>query len=303
MTVKVFFELVEMKAKTASVLPFLIGLCYSYYQYGTLNLGYVALYFIAMFIFNMAVDILDNYNDYKKATDLHDYKEKTNIIGRENLSLRLLFWLMTGMIIFSAGLGIWLAIQVGWPLFWMGLFCYLVGIFYSSGPKPLSSLPLGEVFSGVTMGVMISLICVYLNAFEAFHWHFFEVLSIVIIALPNTMWIANLMLANNICDLEEDRKNNRHTLVHYLGKSKSLVLFIAMNVIALASLGLSVGLNLAPKTVLLSYLMLPFIWKQTKVFLQKQEKEETFICAVKILAVGSSVQVFTYLLGLLIPLF
>lgn len=303
MSVKVFFELVEMKAKTASVLPFLIGLCYSYYHYGTLNLGYVALYFIAMFIFNMAVDILDNYNDYHNATDVHDYKEKTNIIGRENLSVRLLFWLMTGMILFSAGLGIWLATQVGWPLFWMGLFCYLVGIFYSSGPKPLSSLPLGEVFSGLTMGVMISLICVYLNAFESFHWQFWEVLSIVIIALPNTMWIANLMLANNICDLEEDRKNNRHTLVHYLGKEKSLLLFIGLNSIALISLGLSVWLNLAPKTVLLSYFIVPFIWKQTKTFLQKQEKEETFICAVKILAVGSVIQVLTYLLGLIIPLF
>lgn len=303
MSVKVFFELVEMKAKTASVLPFLIGLCYSYYHYGTLKLGYVALYFIAMFIFNMAVDILDNYNDYRNATDVHDYKEKTNIIGRENLSLRFLFWLMTGMILFSAGLGIWLAFQVGWPLFWMGLFCYLVGIFYSSGPKPLSSLPLGEVFSGFTMGVMISLICVYLNAFESFHWQFFEILSIVIIALPNTMWIANLMLANNICDLEEDRKNKRYTLVHYLGKKQSLFLFIGLNGIALISLGLSVWLNLAPKTVLLSYLIVPFIWKQTKIFLAKQEKEETFICAVKILAVGSFVQVFTYLLGLIIPIF
>ena len=29
----------------------------------------------------MAVDILDNYNDYHHATAVHDYKEKTNIIG------------------------------------------------------------------------------------------------------------------------------------------------------------------------------------------------------------------------------
>lgn len=303
MTIKLFFELVEMKAKTASVLPFLIGLCYSYYRYGTLHLGYVGLYFVAMFIFNMAVDILDNYNDYQHATEEHDYKEKTNIIGREQLSLRLLFWLMTGMIVFSAGLGLWLATQVGWPLFWMGLYCYIVGIFYSSGPKPLSSLPLGEVFSGVTMGIMISLICVYLNAFESFHWHFFEVLSIVIIALPNTMWIANLMLANNICDLEEDRKNKRYTLVHYIGKKRALSLFVTMNVIALVSIGLSVILNLAPLSVLLSYLIVPFIWQQTKRFLQKQDKQETFICAVKILAVGSTIQVLTYLVGLLIPLF
>ncbi|MHC5268545.1 1,4-dihydroxy-2-naphthoate polyprenyltransferase [Enterococcus sp. LJL98] len=303
MSVKVFFELVEMKAKTASVLPFLIGLCYSYYHYQTLHLGYVGIYFIAMFIFNMAVDILDNYNDYHNATDVHDYKEKTNIIGRENLSVRFLFWLMTGMILFSAGLGIWLATQVGWPLFWMGLFCYLVGIFYSSGPKPLSSLPLGEVFSGFTMGIMISLICVYLNAFEAFRWQFSEVLSIVIIALPNTMWIANLMLANNLCDLDEDRKNNRHTLVHYLEKPAALSLFVGLNGVALISLGLSVWLNLAPKTVLLSYLIVPFVWNQTKQFLQRQEKGTTFFCAVKILAVGSVTQVFTYLLGIIISLF
>src|SRR5699024_12791119 len=96
-----------------------------------------------------------------------------------------------------------LAIIVGWPLLWMGLFCYLVGIFYSSGPRPLSSLPVGELFSGVTMGFMISLICVYINTFEVFQWEFSNILGIVIIALPNTMWIANLMLAN------KDRKRTR----------------------------------------------------------------------------------------------
>ncbi|GMA53432.1 hypothetical protein GCM10025857_47890 [Alicyclobacillus contaminans] len=146
MSVPVFLELVEMKAKTASVLPFLIGLCYSWYHYGRIHVGYVAIYFVAMFIFNMAVDILDNYNDYHNAKEGHDYKEKTNIIGRENISLRLIFGLMVTMIVISAFIGIALAFIVGWPLLWMGLFCYLVGIFYSSGPRPLSSLPVGEFF-------------------------------------------------------------------------------------------------------------------------------------------------------------
>lgn len=300
MSIKIFFELVEMKAKTASVLPFLIGLCYSYYHYGVLHFGYVTIYFIAMFIFNMAVDILDNYNDYLNATDVHDYKEKTNVIGRENLSLSLIRWMITLMVIVSAGIGIWLASQVGWPLLWMGLYCYLVGIFYSSGPKPLSSLPLGEFFSGFTMGMMIALITVYLNAFEVFEWQAQELLNIAVIALPNTMWIANLMLANNICDLEEDRHNKRYTLVHYLGKSKALQLFIVLNIIAFISIGASVVLGIAPKTVLLSYLIVPFVWKQTTIFLKKQEKLVTFQTAIKILAIGSTVQVCTYLLGIII---
>lgn len=299
MSIKIFFELVEIKAKTASVLPFLIGLCYSYYHYGQIHLGYVAIYFIAMFIFNMAVDILDNYNDFKNATDVHDYKEKTNVIGRENLSLVMIRWMIISMILFSAGLGIWLASQVGWPLLWMGLYCYLVGIFYSSGPRPLSSLPLGEFFSGFTMGMMIALITVYLNASDIFQWQAQELLNIAVIALPNTMWIANLMLANNICDLEEDQNNNRYTLVHYLGKPKALKLFILLNAIALISIGASVLLKIAPVTVLLSYLIVPFIWKQTNIFLQKQEKLVTFSTAIKILAIGSTVQVLTYFIGII----
>jgi len=300
MSLSVFLELVEMKAKTASVLPFLIGLCFSWYHYHTVHIGYVLLFFIAMFIFNMAVDILDNYNDYHHATDVHDYKEKTNIIGRENLSLRLVFWLMTSMIAVSAIIGIGLAYVVGWPLLIMGLYCYLVGIFYSSGPRPLSSLPLGEFFSGFTMGMMITFICVYLNTFETFYWSFSEIFSIVIIALPNTMWIANLMLANNICDKEEDENNERYTLAHYLGRKNSLRLFVGMNVLAFLGIILSVVFGLAPWTVLLTFLVSPFIWKQISLFMEKQVKKETFICAVRILAVGSVMQVITYLLGILI---
>lgn len=300
MSIPIFLELVEMKAKTASVLPFLIGLCYSYYHYGIIHLGYVVIYFVAMIIFNMAVDILDNYNDYRHAKEGHDYREKTNIIGRENLSLRFVFYLMVTMIVISALIGIALAYVVGWPLLWMGLFCYLVGIFYSSGPRPISSLPLGEIFSGVTMGFMISLICVYINTFEAFQWNFSEVLGIVVIALPNTMWIANLMLANNTCDKEEDEKNERYTLVHYIGKINALRLFAGMNVVAFVAILISFLLGLAPWTVLLSFLAVPFVYDQVKLFLQKQVKSQTFPCAVKILAVGSIVQVITYLLGIII---
>ena len=205
---------------------FFIGLAYSYYHYHTLHIGLVFIYFVAMFLFNMAVDILDNYNDYHHAIDVHDYKHKTNIIGRENLSLKLVFRIMMSLIIVSALMGIGLSMIVGWPLLVMGVYCYLVGIFYSSGPRPLSSLPLGEFFLyGFTMGFMISLICVYLNAYDQFVWNFSTIGSIFLISLPNTLWIANLMLANNICDLEEDEKNNRYTIVHYLGETARIESF------------------------------------------------------------------------------
>lgn len=299
MNLTVFLELVEFKAKTASILPFFIGICFSLYNFHKLHLGLVLLYFVAMVIFNMAVDILDNYNDYHHATEIHDYREKTNIIGREGLDLKLVFRMMMGMIIVSALIGIGMSFIVGWPFLVMGLFCYGVGIFYSSGPKPLSSLPLGEVFSGLTMGFMITILCVYLNTYEVFQWNFANLSEIFLISLPNTLWIANLMLANNICDVEEDEKNNRFTLVHYLGKPQAIHLFVGMNIAAFLAILLSVSVKIAPWSMLGTFLVAPFIYKQVRIFKKKQVKRETFICAVRILAVGATAQVISFALTFL----
>ena len=220
MSLKVFLELVEIKAKTASILPFLIGICFSYYYYNSVHLGLSVVFFVAMLLFNMAVDALDNYNDYHHAVDKLEYKRKTNIIGRENISPKLVY--VTGL-----------------PLLWMGMFCFTVGIFYSSGPRPLSSLPLGEFFSGITMGFVISLICVYLNSYQIFSWHWENLAKVFLISLPNILWISNLMLANNICDYDEDERNNRHTIVHFIGVKNALFVFSLKNVLAFAAIILS----------------------------------------------------------------
>lgn len=299
MTLAVFLELVEIKAKTASILPFLIGLCFSYYHYGSLNLPYVGLYFVAMLLFNMFVDVWDNYNDYRHAHN-QDYQKDTNIIGRENLSLRQIEVLLGILFFSSLAIGLGLAYLVGWPLLLMGGFCFAVGVFYSSGPRPLSSLPLGEVFSGFTMGFMISLICVYLNVAPDFSWNAKTLGEIFLIALPNTLWIANLMLANNLCDKEEDESNHRYTLVHYIGIRGGLLLFAGANVLALLAILAEYLLGLAPITVLLTLLLIPFILKQTKLLWSKQVKTETFACAIKILALGSLTQVLTYFIGIIL---
>lgn len=76
MNFKIFAELIELKAKTASIFPFLLGLAYSLYHYQSVNLSALAIYFVAMFMFNCFVDIWDNYNDYHKAVDTDDYQKK-----------------------------------------------------------------------------------------------------------------------------------------------------------------------------------------------------------------------------------
>lgn len=295
----VFLELVEIKAKTASILPMLLGVCMSVYYYHSFNLINSILFFIAMLLFNMAVDMMDNYNDYNHAVDTEDYKKNTNIIGREKISPRLVLTLILIFSIIAAGIGIYLVTRVGLPLLWMGIFCFAVGILYSSGPFPMNGLPVGEFFSGFTMGFMIMLISVYINKTGSFDWSWSNLLKIWLVALPCELWISNLMLANNICDAQEDEDNHRHTIIHFIGVQQGLNSFTIKNVIAFLAIITAVMARLAPWTMLLTLLIIPFVVKQTKLLYHEQVKKRTFPCAVKILLVGSLAQVITYGVGVL----
>lgn len=285
MTLAIFSELIELKAKAASIFPFILGMAYSWFHYQKINISYMVVFFIAMLLFNMAVDILDNYMDYHHATEDHDYKEKTNIIGRENLSLPLIKNMIVGLITVSALIGIWLAYQTTWLVLFLGIISYSVGIFYSAGPKPLSSLPVGEVASGLAMGYIIPLICVYLNIYDL-KFSTLEVLTeVFIMTIPAVFYIANLMLANNICDLEEDVLNKRYTLVYYLGKNNSLKLFSALAYLPFIIISIAVVLKIIPVFVLAIWLIVPIVNKNVKTFVRKQNKIETFPLAIKNLVV------------------
>lgn len=299
MNFKIFAELIELKAKTASIFPFLLGLAYSLYHYQSVNLSALAIYFVAMFMFNCFVDIWDNYNDYHKAVDTDDYQKNTNIIGRENLSMGLIKSLLAFFFFGSLILGIIVALMTGWAVFWLGLLCYAVGVFYAGGPKPLSSLPLGELLSGLTMGYVIFLICLYINSSQNFVWSFANLATTFLIALPNTLLIANLMLANNTCDLEEDEANHRYTIVHYIGKKAALIWWTTALILAFVAIVVAVILGLLSPIMLLILLIAPLMIKFARPYLQKQVKKEIFISSVKILMVFQLVQVLLFFVSLI----
>lgn len=298
MNFKVFAELIELKAKAASIFPFIMGFLYSWYHYQQVKPMYMLLFFISMLLFNMAVDILDNYMDYHNATDVHDYKEETNIIGRENLSLTLVRNMMIGLIVSSAIIGVYLASQTSWVILWLGMFSYFIGITYSAGPKPLSSLPVGEVTSGVTMGIVIPLICVYLNVFDILPFDGQFIIQVAILSLPTALAISNLMLANNTCDVEEDVLNNRHTLVYYIGKKRAVSLFKLLVILSFVFATLGVALNIVPIMLLGIWLIFPKIWKNTMIYSKEQIKTKTFPLAIKNLGMIAITQVVLFFVGL-----
>ncbi len=62
---------------------------------------------------------------------------------------------------------------------------------------------------------------------------FIEFIVICLVSIPMIVGIANIMLANNICDLEEDIANKRHTLPYYIGKKNAIIFVSNINIYSL----------------------------------------------------------------------
>jgi 1,4-dihydroxy-2-naphthoate octaprenyltransferase len=190
--------------------------------------------------------------------------------------------------------GIWLAVLTSPVVLLAGAACFFIGIVYTFGPAPISRMPLGEVFSGLFMGFFIPFIVAVINlpgdALVGLGWHAPQLvlalnipglLHLMLLAIPPICGIANIMLANNICDVEHDVQINRFTLPFYLGKTWSLRLFAALAMIGFVAIALIGLLGILPVSVLLA---LPFLYpvlKNIRLFNARQSKPETFPLSVQ----------------------
>jgi len=298
MSPKVFFELVEIKAKTASIFPFLMGSLYAWYHYQQLHLSTLLVFFVAMLLFNMAVDANDNYQDYRRSerTQAHDFRRRTNVIGVNHINPSLVGWMVVGMMTISGLLGLWMVSQTGWPLLVMGLFSFAVGYLYAGGPRPISTLPCGEFFSGFTMGFVIWLIAVYINIVPAtLTWS--TIGEVFVASFLSQCAIAALLLANNIADEAEDEALHRQTIVHFIGRRNSLRFFWWLYTAGYLALIVSVVAGFLPKTVLLTLLTIPIVYKNITAFSRNPVKKVTFILAVKNLLIITLAQVVFMAIG------
>ncbi|WP_400245093.1 1,4-dihydroxy-2-naphthoate polyprenyltransferase [Niallia sp. JL1B1071] len=293
MSIRSFLKLVEIQTKIASVFPFFIGILFVLYRYNAFHLKNTLIFFSSMLIFDLTTTAINNYMDYRKANS-DKYRKEKNVIGQEGIKESTVIATILTLFLIATGLGIWLTIETGLLVLLIGFICFCIGILYTFGPIPLSRMPLGEVFSGVTMGFGIVFLTVYVNAFDvgiaALAWekemiflqvNIIKIIEIIIVSLPCMFTIANLMLANNICDVEEDIKNHRFTLPFYLGKKYSLWLYNGLYVGSFIAILFSVFLHLLPAIALLSLIAILPVYKHIRIFNELQVKSKTFSLAVK----------------------
>ncbi|NLM44796.1 MAG: 1,4-dihydroxy-2-naphthoate polyprenyltransferase [Clostridiales bacterium] len=316
MNILSFLKLVEIQTKVASVIPFLIGTLYCIYRYNTFILKNFILMFISLLCIDMATTAINNYQDYKKAIKKHGYGyEYHNAIVSHKLNVKKVREIIYVLMVLAVTFGLLLYINTNIIVLFVGAVSFTVGILYSYGPLPISRTPFGEILSGFTMGFFIIFLAIYIHIFDKdfimlaiykgivnIQFNLIELIYVFLISLTSIISIANIMLANNICDIEEDIENKRYTLPIYIGKDRGLKIFKISYYLIYVAIMISIGLRILPYVSILILTTLIPVNKNIKAFYEYQSKKDTFVLAVKNFLIINGTLALTLLIGLLISI-
>lgn len=292
-----FLQYVEIRTKITSFFAFAMTLAYLFYIGSPIEWRRTLVFFLGMFLFDLTTTAINNYIDSKTNDQELQFQRRDALI---------IIFLLFGA---SAALGLYLVYLTDLVVLFLGGICFLFGVFYTYGPVPISRQPLGELFSGFFYGLMIPFILLYINLpqgyFLSLHLSFqtigvelqvMPILSLLLLSAAPVLTTANIMLANNICDVEKDIAVKRHTLPYYLGKS-SLYLFAGLYYLIYLSVIALVALRILPLICLLLFATLVPVQKNIRTFFQKQIKSETFVLSIQNYIIIMGAQTLLIFLG------
>jgi len=286
------------------MIPFLMGTLYALYRYEDFYWLRALFMFVSLLSFDMATTAINNYYDFKKASKTHGYGYEThNAIVRYKLKESTVVATIVTLLLLAAGAGILLVTQTGLLIFLLGGLSFLIGILYSFGPIPISRMPLGELFSGLFMGFVIIFISAYIHTDDSvvslliqhgwvqLHINIPEVIYLFWFSVPAILGIAGIMLANNICDIEDDIENRRYTLPVYIGRNHALLLFKLLYYVSYVDLIVLLILRVNVLLVLLVLLTLIPLRRNIALFTANPDKATTFSLSVKNFIIMSAARI------------
>lgn len=295
MKVSSFLKLVEIQTKVASLFPFLFGTLYAVWTRGSIKWLPALIMLVSLLCIDMATTAVNNYMDFKRAIRREGYGyEIHNAIVKDQVEIDRVKLVILTLLGIGLIFGLILVWMTDWIVLVLGVISAGIGIVYSYGPVPISRTPLGEVFSGGFMGILIPFLAFYIQfppgalIEVAGHMGWTTIgldagllIRFVLICVPFAAGIANIMLANNLCDLEEDLANRRYTLVAYIGRGNGIKLYQGLVILAYLILVIGTAIGWLPVfTVLAIATGLP-VYKLTRVFCDNPVKSQTFVNAVK----------------------
>lgn len=311
MTLKTFFNFTRIQTLPAALLSPIAGCLFAFWYFGSFHFWPTLLFFIGLASINLFVSAWNNLMDYQKALD-PEYK-KWNIIVAKSINPKLALNICLALLAIDVVVGLIVLFLTNLAILPIGGLCFLIAIFYTYGPFAFSRFPLGEILAGLCEGFFGFFLAVYINSYDKVYffinfdrnwfmtwtWDFKILLPILLVGLMCFVQNFNIMFSDNICDLEQDIRNERYTLPYYLKIPLSLKVFTGLYLFAGLCILIAIALGSLPIWSLLMSIIALKVIPNIKKFRAKQSKSETFHLQIDNLMLFNASLALTLLLGII----
>src|SRR5699024_2913204 len=199
---QVWWRLLRPHTLTASFVPVFVGSMFAFIHDDTFHPMLFLAMLLAALLIQAATNMFNEYYDFVRGLDNESSVGIGGTIVRDGIKphviLRLAF-LFFGVAIL---LGVYISIVSSWWIAAIGAACMLIGYLYTGGPLPIAYTPLGEICSGILMGTIMIAISYFIQTGHVDA-------NVILVSIPVAIFIATIMLSNNIRDLDNDKENGR----------------------------------------------------------------------------------------------
>ena len=151
--------------------------------------------------------------------------------------------------------GLYLVLLRGWSIVLIAALGGLASFFYTAGPVKYKHRALGELSVFLMWGPLMMLGTYYV---QTGNWD--RVGPVIWVSLPIGLWVALVLLANNLKDIDDDRQTGV-TLGTLLGRKGTLKLYTLLSATVYLLTGLGMILHVIPLWGLIIFASLSMLWK------------------------------------------
>lgn len=252
--VKTWFKETRPQFLILAAVLVLYGTAIAYYE-GSFNLLYFLLSFIGLILLHAAVNVLNDYFDYKSGLDFMvtrtPFSGGSGILPGGLLDPNKVYFFGIICATIGAAIGLYFLLVRGilfLPIIILGAVAVCL---YN---KYLSKLWLGEIFAGLGLG-FLPVLGTYFVQTGHYSW------GAVLASIPPGILTYNLLFLNEFPDMEADKKAGKKNLVISLGKKKASVLYSITILLMYVIIGFAVVLKIMPYWTLISFLTIPIALK------------------------------------------
>lgn len=249
---KLWIQAVRAFSFPASIVPCLLGTMLALWLGNGQILWYlVPFIFISSICLHAATNLISDYFDFKKGVDMDDTYGGSRVLVSGMLRLRQIAMGSITFFLLAFIIGLPIILARGEMILYLGIIGILGGYFYTGWPVGYKYVALGDLFVFALMGPLM-----VIGTFYALTGAYNS--TVLLASLPVGFLVSGILQANNMRDIQHDRRANIKTVAVVMGsgfaKAEYLFLIIGAYIVVIALVAFKI---LSPWSLLVLLSLVP----------------------------------------------